>query len=72
VTNPILDELRQIREKLLEDAGGTLEGLVARLQENQRKSECEVYTRKAGTGRQQLAATEKSNPRRNLIDDESP
>ncbi len=37
-TNPILDELRQIREKLLEDAGGTLDGLVDALQEEEKKS----------------------------------
>ncbi len=29
--NPILDELRETREKLLAEAGGTLEGLVAQL-----------------------------------------
>ena len=30
--NPILDELHAIREKLLDDAGGTLDALVDRLQ----------------------------------------
>ncbi len=35
---PILDELHQIREKLLADAGGTLAGLVARLQKEQQAS----------------------------------
>ena len=36
--NPILDELRKTRERLLADAGGTLAGLVARLQEDERAS----------------------------------
>jgi hypothetical protein len=36
--NPILDELRKTREKLLADAGGTMAGLVARLQEDERAS----------------------------------
>jgi superfamily II helicase len=34
----ILDELHTIREQLLEESGGTLEGLVARLQKEQRES----------------------------------
>ena len=36
--NPILEELHKTRERLLESAGGTLAGLVAHLQEAQRKS----------------------------------
>lgn len=36
--NPILDELRTVREKLLADAGGTLDGLVDRLQAEEKKS----------------------------------
>jgi hypothetical protein len=36
--NPILEELRKTREELLESAGGTLAGLVAKLQEEERKS----------------------------------
>jgi hypothetical protein len=36
--NPILEELHKTREKLLESAGGTLAGLVAELQEEERKS----------------------------------
>ena len=36
--NPILDELRRTREELLANAGGTLAGLVAQLQEDERKS----------------------------------
>jgi hypothetical protein len=34
----ILDELHAIREQLLAESGGTLEGLVARLQKEQRES----------------------------------
>lgn len=36
--NPILDELHETRRRLLEEAGGTLEGLVAGLQKRQRES----------------------------------
>jgi len=36
--NPILDELRAVRERLLEDAGGTLDGLVDRLQAEEEHS----------------------------------
>ena len=36
--NPILDELHAVREKLLADAGGTLEGLVAKIQADQEAS----------------------------------
>lgn len=34
----ILDELHLIREQLLAESGGTLEGLVARLQKEQKES----------------------------------
>lgn len=37
--NPILDELHAIRERLLEDAGGTLDALVDRLQAAEQKSD---------------------------------
>jgi hypothetical protein len=37
-TDPILDELHAIREQLLAESGGTLAGLVARLQDEQNKS----------------------------------
>lgn len=37
-TQRILDELHEIREQLLADSGGTLEGLVARLQKEQQVS----------------------------------
>ncbi len=36
--NPILDDLHATRRKLLEESGGTLAGLVARLQSNQMAS----------------------------------
>lgn len=36
--SPILDELHAIREQQLAEAGGTLEGLVAQLQADQRAS----------------------------------
>ena len=38
VQNPILDELRVVRERLLADAGGTLDALVDRLQGEERQS----------------------------------
>lgn len=38
MNNPILDELHAVREKLLADAGGTLDGLVDRLQADEQKS----------------------------------
>ncbi len=37
--NPILDELRQTRERLLAEAGGTLQGLVAQLQRDELQSD---------------------------------
>ncbi len=36
--NPILDELHAVREKLLVDAGGTLDALVDRLQAEEQQS----------------------------------
>ncbi len=36
--NPILDELHAVRERLLADAGGTLDALVDRLQVDEQKS----------------------------------
>jgi len=36
--NPILDELHAIREQLLEDAGGTLDALVDRIQAAEQRS----------------------------------
>lgn len=37
--NPILDELHAVRERLLADAGGTLDALVDRLQAEERQSD---------------------------------
>jgi hypothetical protein len=37
--NPILDELRAVREQLLADAGGTLDALVDRLQTEEQKTD---------------------------------
>jgi hypothetical protein len=42
--NPILDELRKTREKLLAESGGTLSGLVRRLQAKEKASEREFVT----------------------------
>jgi hypothetical protein len=36
--NPILDELHAVRERLLADAGGTLDALVNRLQAEEQQS----------------------------------
>ncbi len=38
MTDPILDELHAVREQMLEDAGGTLAGLVTKIQADQAKS----------------------------------
>ena len=38
MTDPILAELHATREKMLAEAGGTLEGLMAKLREDQAKS----------------------------------
>ncbi len=47
--NPILDELHETRERLLTEAGGTLEGLVAKLQGDERKSDREFMRPKGRT-----------------------
>jgi len=39
MTNPILDELHAVRRQMLADAGGTLSGLVAKIQADQAKSD---------------------------------
>jgi hypothetical protein len=41
--NPILDELRETRERLLAEAGGTLDGLVDQLQRDERRSDREFF-----------------------------
>ena len=47
MNNPILDELHAVRSKMLADAGGTLAGLVARIQADQAKSD-RVILKRAG------------------------
>ena len=47
--NPILDELRETRDRLLAEAGGTLEGLVAQLQRDERRSVREFVRPKSRT-----------------------
>ena len=49
--NPILDELRETRERLLAEAGGTLDGLVAQLQRDERQSDREFVRPKSRTNR---------------------
>ena len=41
--NPILDELHSVRERLLAEAGGTLDALVDRLQAEERHSSRAVW-----------------------------
>ncbi len=47
--NPILDELRETRERLLAEAGGTLDGLVDQLQRDERGSQREFVRLEART-----------------------
>jgi hypothetical protein len=49
--NPILDELRETRERLLAEAGGTLDGLVAQLQRDERQSDREFVRPRSRTNR---------------------
>ena len=49
--NPILDELRETRERLLAEAGGTIEGLFAKLQQDERLSSREFVRPKNRTSR---------------------
>ena len=55
--NPILDELHAVREKLLLDAGETLDALVDRLQAEERNSDRPRY-RTPGTMRSTGAAVD--------------
>lgn len=57
--DPILDELRAIREKLLDDAGGTLDALVDRLQAEERQSNRPRYhaRRTIGCNRAAIASS---------------
>jgi hypothetical protein len=54
--NPILDELRETRERLLAEAGGTLEGLVAQLQRDESQSGREFVLPKGQTEERKAAA----------------
>ncbi|HTU92546.1 MAG TPA: hypothetical protein VMF69_20865 [Gemmataceae bacterium] len=56
--NPILDELRETRERLLAEAGGTLEGLVAQLQRDELRSGREFARPKGRTEERSPAAAE--------------
>jgi hypothetical protein len=58
--NPILDELRETRERLLAEAGGTLAGLVAQLQRDERQSDREFALPKDRTEERTTAAAESS------------
>jgi len=49
--NPILDEIRQTRESLLREAGGTLDALVERLQAEERRSDHPTWKPREGEGR---------------------
>lgn len=49
--NPILDDLHKTRERLLAEAGGTLEGLVAHLQRDERQSGREFVRPKGCTSK---------------------
>ena len=55
--NPILDDLHRTRERLLAEAGGTLEGLVAQLQRDERQSGREIV-RPKGRAKRCAAAPE--------------
>lgn len=73
MNNPILDELHAIRRQMLADAGGTLAGLVAKIQADQAKSD-RVIIENAGTIRCNRAAKSgvlkwSINRRRRLIGD---
>ena len=46
--NPILEELHAVREKLLRDAGGTLEAFVDRLQAEDQQSDRPRYKPRTG------------------------
>lgn len=54
--NPILDELHKTRERMLAEAGGTMAGLVARLQQDERLSGREIVRPKSQINRRTGAA----------------
>jgi len=55
--NPILDELHAIRQRLLDDAGGTLDALVDRLQAEEQESDRPRYR-----GRRTIRCTGAAKP----------
>ncbi len=55
--NPILDEIYAAREKLLADAGGNLEQLVAQMQARQAKSGRKVIKGRVGDDKKPKAFT---------------
>jgi len=44
--NPILDELRQIRERMFEEAGGTMQGLVELIRADMKRKPTPAPSRK--------------------------
>lgn len=50
-TNSVLAELRAVRERLLAEAGGSLDALVERLQDEQRQSNQPVWDRRRARDR---------------------
>lgn len=58
--NPILDELRDAREKLLADAGGDLAHLVAGIRERQAKSGHKVVSGRVDDSRNAEERTDKN------------
>lgn len=62
--NPILDQLRAAREKLLEDAGGTLDALVDRLQTEEKQSRRPRYGARRTTKSSEVAVDKESPPSR--------
>ncbi len=65
--NPILDELRATRERLLAESGGTLSGLVARLQAEQAASDRPQYQ-----GQRTIRCTEAAKSGESPVDNQSP
>ena len=59
---PILDELHAVRERLLAESGGTLAGLVARLQAEQKSSDRTILKSRRTYEGLDRAATEGERP----------
>jgi hypothetical protein len=59
--NPILDELHQARKKLLEEAGGTLDALVDRLQAEEAQSDRPRFDSRQTTRASGLGEVAKDN-----------